>query len=43
MQKHAFGHIQVEEAICVGRFLEDLDEILAVHLLGYELGERDIL
>jgi len=38
MQKHAFGHVQVEEAICVGFFLEALGEILAVHLLGFELG-----
>ena len=38
MKKHAFGHVLVEEAICVGHFLEALGEILAVHLLGYEWG-----
>ena len=31
MQKHAFGHVLVEEAICGGHFLEALGEILAVH------------
>jgi hypothetical protein len=38
MKKHAFGHVLVEEAICVGHFLEALGEILAVHLLGLEWG-----
>ena len=38
MRKRSFGDGQVEEAICVGHFLEVLGQILAVHLLGYEGG-----